>query len=305
MATGATTNTDTPLRALRPPMAEDPWPPIPSVLREYEIGNLQWTLRRSYLALLLSRIGAGTPSDATLQEVLARVRDCGALGDLLACSELDEEGRERPSWDFRSEVLKGYYLDEDLNEHTGEPLLLCWEDDDRHNQRTAMEDTEMRFEYSLGPLKQQIFKCRRDGGLVGLATTAAVEGDFVSFRFIMQWIWKVRDEEVDLWPVVHAIGNGSFQGEDDYNAKGLWLSLIWERVVGIEDGFVRTYGGHNRSTFERTLSHMIYYHHTVNGCAHGAQHLCELHEEWAAPRAVQDGCGTSSIVCSPLGVPVA
>lgn len=249
---------------------------IPSVLRENDgisdLCNLQWTLRRSHVALLLSRICAGMASDASLQDVLARARDCDALGDLFACAEVDEEGQEFGAIEMRNLLLYGFD-DDDY-----QPFLLC-------SQHMAIQNAEREFEHTLDPLKRRVKEAKHDTGCLNLlAKTAAEESDLVSFKWIVHVaMGKASQEQIDLWGAVQVIGDTGFSCDDGYEALDHWMTLVWERVNGVPGAFNRTYSGHNRATFERIVSWLIYDVHEGSGCIDDVMTVLCAYLEWAIP----------------------
>ncbi len=272
---------------LASPNPKDPWPPIPSVLREneclHDLCNLQWTLRRSHVALLLSRICAGMDSGASLQDVLARVRDCDALGDLLACAQLDACGQEFGSVEMRNLLL---YTVEDYDE---EPLLLCWERDDHDLQHMAIRRVQKRFKYALDPLKRRAttlgMPCDAEC-LSYLAKTAAKESDLLSFRWIVQKAMRrVPDCQIDLWGVMRVVGGMDFSGDDDYAALDHWMTPVYQRANAAFGVFTDTYCAHDRATFERIVKWMIYEVRNESGCVDNVMKVVTeyTYTEWVVP----------------------
>ena len=70
-------------------MSDDKLPPLPSVMAALGLGSPQFRLRRSCVSTLLAEVLPGTPSDATLEDVVQRVRDCGKAQELIDCSIMD------------------------------------------------------------------------------------------------------------------------------------------------------------------------------------------------------------------------
>ena len=278
---------------LVPPKELDPWPLIPSVLRECEcdIGNLGWTLRCSYVALLLSRLCAGMPSDSPFCDVLARVRDCDALSELLACAELDEEGREHGAIDMRLILLRDWYMEDPLEE----PLMLSWGDgidEDTKSQCRYMAEkvAKLKYKHALGPLLDKVQQA--DGVELGrLAAVAAAEEDFVSYQLITTVMANTSPTTTDfnLWGTIEAVGHMSFEGDDDYNTMDMWLGPIYELVTSSREDRVRVsaWGGHTRKTFERLLWHQIHRVHIQSGHVFEVWSLLSLYLEWAVPALVQ------------------
>ena len=265
-----------PTFTLAPPNPKDPWPPIPSVLRECGMGNLPWTLRRSYVALLLSRICAGMDSDASGADVVARVHDHDAIRELLACAELDEEGKEYGGdWDIRS-------LDEGDD---GEPLMLRWEGADGSAMRVATNRVKAQFKHALDPLKRRVKAVQHDAGCLNvLAKTAAEESDLVSFKWIVHVaMGKAPDEQIDLWGAMSEIGAMHFSGDDGYRALDRWMTPVYHCVNGVPGAFDRTYGGHDRATFERIVWWLIHEVHEESGCIDDVMTVLCAYLEWAIP----------------------
>ena len=276
------------LVTLEPPCDKDPWPILPAVLRELDVGHPEWTLRCSYVSLLLVPICAGMPSDATLRDVLLRVRDADALRGLLACAELDDAGIEYPNCDFRMMLLQE-------GEDEGEPLLLDCERGGRESRHAATMAMRSKFKYGLRPFKRLLRKHRFDPAWIGTAARqAANERDVVSFREIMRAlpagvdIAHCRLRDLDLGDVVHAIGEMYFSGDDGrYDALDKWLGPIYrvtsECQAECEEVFNLAYGGQRRATFERVLWHMIHYVLVSDGSVLPVCMLCQLYEAWMAP----------------------
>lgn len=281
--------------ALVPPKTNEPWPPIPSVLRgdeccdECGVGNLNWTLRRSYVALLLSRLCAGMPSDSPFCDVLARVRDCNALSELLACDSLDEEGREYSDFDLSAILLRG-----DMEDPLDEPLMLCYgsgaDDTAKYKCTRAIEKrVKIQYKYALGPLRDKVQ--RADGVELGrLAAIAADEQDFVSYKLIMKVMAKTSPTTTDfnLWSAIEAVGHMRFSGDDDYNTMDRWLSPLSLLVINSSEHrfLARAWGGHTRKTFERLLWHQLHFFHIESGRVLEVWNLLSLYPEWAVPALV-------------------
>ena len=268
---------------LAPPNPKDPWPPIPSVLREHDgisdLCNLQWTLRRSHVALLLSGICSGMDSGASLEDVLARVRDCDALGDLLACAEVDEEGREYGAVGMRNLLMDGF------GGYGEEPLLLCWEGGDRDFQYMTTQHMKKQLKHALDPLKRRVKAVEHDAGCLSkLAKTAVEECDLVSFKWIVKKaMGNVPDEHLGLWGAMQAIGDMGFSGDDGYAARDRWMTPVYHCVNGVPDAFNRTYGGHDRATFERIVWWLIHEVHEESGCIDDVMTVLCAYLEWAIP----------------------
>ena len=67
-------------------------PPLPSVVDELGLGSPWFRLRRSCVRTLLAEVLPGMPSDASLEDVVQRVRDCGKAQDIIDCSIADGDG---------------------------------------------------------------------------------------------------------------------------------------------------------------------------------------------------------------------
>ena len=67
-------------------------PPVPSVVIELGLSSECSTMPSSYVAVLLTKLLPGFSSDATLDQVVQHVLDCGQVQALIDCSILDNCG---------------------------------------------------------------------------------------------------------------------------------------------------------------------------------------------------------------------
>ena len=244
---------------LSPPNERDPWPPIPTVLRDF--GNFDWTLRRSYVLLLLSRTCAGMHSNATFDEVVARVRDHGALADMFACMNVDEKGCDEGEYESLGREV-------DVLNPTSSIIL--------------------QLEYGLAPLKQKISESDCDG-LSRLAYTAAEEQDNESYQRVMMALTSKicsSTQGVNLFGVVFEIGEMAHCGNRNCPTLARWLGPLWcvLKTDLCENGNITSrtvaWSGHTRHTFEILLGYALF-----NGDEKGevvdAMVLLNLYEPWS------------------------
>ena len=162
-------------------------PPLPSVITELDLGSPHFRLRRSCVAALLAELLAGFASDASLDEVVQRVSDCGKTQELIDCSFMDGDGlfavlRDDYNHPRHPPDRPGPFDDDSIL-----PKSLC--EFYLPEMRAALDATDTHCTTKL----------------VELASVAVYDGDVWSFRAIIDRLRQLAIK-VDASSVLQAVG---------------------------------------------------------------------------------------------------